>query len=800
MTNKRDLKALVRERMAKTGESYMQAKQAVLNAAKGARKETLLAVDATNATPEQIAALMAEAHRLDPSIEVKMVTTGVPDTACSCAWEDEEHDPYCLFHEPASVPSGLTSEEYRAIRDAREAFAESLPEEDRMFGNIDWNRTTKRWEVAGASDAGRCVVGDSYDYGECVLPNGHRSDEHGDDHQSPDGTWWNVGRSNEKTEPPKGKRVECIFCSEGFDTVRELKIHSARCQKHPAVIEARRLRLLGSLTVVELTEKLADIESKLRSAGVPEKLLQHGPDDSDAARVLAQYDAVALRGFGDLVPEQFAEWAEVARALARAEMRAEREQEAAYATAARVAAPPEEILYRSGGRVFSVTRTAAEAAMMEEAREIAGKVAALGLPNPLNGPRPTDLMFSDSDAYRELVEQAKAVMPDPRANGCICPDPEYGTEAGCKFHHPPIVTEPKVTEPEGVVAKGGLSEPGSVDVARKLLDKAVEARGAGGAKSILTARIDETIDVVKAAREASSAVGLRPSCPPIVNGVCVYCGRMPHACKCDADPPGTSYARCTNCDLTYKLFPTKSRTCERCHHSPVEILDHVKRCTVRSSITDDLCVLADGHGPHRPDRFHQFPSRADSPLSGFVMGRDGRCIKCQKFPNDCRCEALTMAEVTRAMDEAVRPKVEAVEAQFRFNGRTFPMDREPTFTELLPLAMSEAVPACSCGGATRIGPGAEVLHDDPDCAFHHPLTAEDSRFYVPVEVVLNGMPGKLPRWVTYERLMRELKIDPERSLSVTYRSKTKSGTLWRGKAAVFVEEGAIFNAMATGNA
>lgn len=38
------------------------------------------------------------------------------------------------------------------------------------------------------------------------------------------------------------------------------------------------------------------------------------------------------------------------------------------------------------------------------------------------------------------------------------------------------------------------------------------------------------------------------------------------------EPAVMTHARCTNCSKVYRLFLTKSRTCEHCGHSPVEVV------------------------------------------------------------------------------------------------------------------------------------------------------------------------------------------------------------------------------------
>lgn len=52
-----------------------------------------------------------------------------------------------------------------------------------------------RAEKTGESytEARRQTLGKSRCVPNCVLPEGHWSDQHGSDHQSPDGTWWNTG-------------------------------------------------------------------------------------------------------------------------------------------------------------------------------------------------------------------------------------------------------------------------------------------------------------------------------------------------------------------------------------------------------------------------------------------------------------------------------------------------------------------------------------------------------------------------------------------------------------------------------
>lgn len=110
MTKKKDLKVLVRERQAKTGESYMVAKRAVL----------------------------------------------------------------------ARGDEGLKPPERATLLD-----------ETKYFVGADG--LTRREDGTVVQKYDRVELGCDTLYGECVLPKGHRSDEHGDDHQKADGTWWNVG-------------------------------------------------------------------------------------------------------------------------------------------------------------------------------------------------------------------------------------------------------------------------------------------------------------------------------------------------------------------------------------------------------------------------------------------------------------------------------------------------------------------------------------------------------------------------------------------------------------------------------
>lgn len=59
--------------------------------------------------------------------------------------------------------------------------------------------------------------------------------------------------------------------------------------------------------------------------------------------------------------------------------------------------------------------------------------------------------------------------------------------------------------------------------------------------------------------------------PPLdKDGLCTQCGRMPHACACEAEP--LERATCTQCGRVYSLHPTKSRRCEHCGHTPVELV------------------------------------------------------------------------------------------------------------------------------------------------------------------------------------------------------------------------------------
>lgn len=203
--------------------------------------------------------------------------------------------------------------------------------------------------------------------------------------------------------------------------------------------------------------------------------------------------------------------------------------------------------------------------------------------------------------------------------------------------------------------------------------------------------------------------------PPVRNGVCVYCGRMPHwfqsskdSCDCPADPPDTKYARCTNCDLSYKIHASRSRRCERCLHTPVEIVDMVERCSNASSVSDSRCVFVEGH----------------------------------KEP--CRYETHKHPRLDRDV-----------------NGR---LRREPTADEL----GNEAT--CSCGGAARLGPGASIQADDPDCLFHHPLTSADAA-RDEVQIVVNGVQASAPTYLSYFQLLKLGGFDPTRTLSVTFKGK-----------------------------
>lgn len=55
----------------------------------------------------------------------------------------------------------------------------------------------------------RCLVGATER--ACVLPKGHRSDERGDDHRSPDGVWWNEGWVKETAERIDRMAVDALL-------------------------------------------------------------------------------------------------------------------------------------------------------------------------------------------------------------------------------------------------------------------------------------------------------------------------------------------------------------------------------------------------------------------------------------------------------------------------------------------------------------------------------------------------------------------------------------------------------------
>jgi hypothetical protein len=345
------------------------------------------------------------------------------------------------------------------------------------------------------------------------------------------------------------RRIECIFCHAKFDGLEGLKRHSARCDEHPAV-KALRAQTRADLEAELKPKPRVMMEKALAAWGItltPDgKLLR-----SDGTEIEKAWREDDLEDFQPVLSDAEGE---LARHLLNEVFRAEVEPR-----------KPEVVSPRLGIEIKPMERV-----LMESARKMAPKDEE----RPA-APAPTELPRAKaSEEELALMEAAMANQPP-----CTCgPDEEVSRR--CLFHHPPVVTEPLVIEAPPVIAKGGLSEPGHVDVAKNVVERLLRDHpfGKRGEQTVVHVDVGDLppTEAAKVVAGIKTEFEAQPKCPPMdKNGLCVMCGRMPHACDCKADPPGTTYARCpkTACAKVYRMYPTKSRVCEHCGQPGVEVID-----------------------------------------------------------------------------------------------------------------------------------------------------------------------------------------------------------------------------------
>lgn len=692
MTKQRDLKKQIRARMEQTGESYMTARMALMKSPDSLEAQL---INESESIPEVT---------VDPSRSTSCQFCGKPEQFGYRARESEGFDWSC-GEVACMVKTRKTNEETRSIDAMAKAFAQPLLQP--ILNAAAAQRETIDTLMAKnmrAADPGLCDT----PYDECVLPRGHRSDEHGDDHQRSDGVWWNIGQTIARDDVEYLKK-------DGWLSGGELELKYAKYR---------------ALSLEEVNARLAAFKMDA-DTGLPR---------DDEPRGDVNYGNSTFSDVTKAQAEKLAEWTELSRAKARLELAQEHERDAARLSAALGASRVVPGVGDAGGLVERAAGQKPNAtAMMKKAIEswgitiapdgkltaadgrvlkarwspessadtVADLRAFTGLDGELelaravldtifmslmeqDPPKPTTEVVSEkfnvkvNPFERELMSMASEMLPrmpkDPNAialhnaptpaqlrnldeetarrymevsggpvdltvkpeDGCTC-GPAIGSNPHCPFHHAPVIeTSPTAGDiPTVIPAKPDVS----IDVAKQLVEKAIADHSAGGVRGVVTVDLGnqtpEEATKTLTAMKAQYRVALGkppldhngrcalchvvpdkcqclPKAPPIVhNGMCVCCGRLPHVCDCAPDPVGTKYARCPTsekgCGQVYRLFPTKSRTCEHCGHNPIEVIlvSGTTRCSIPSSVTGQACLLAEGHPAFSPLRFHCYRAPED---------------------------------------------------------------------------------------------------------------------------------------------------------------------------------------------
>lgn len=769
------------------------------------------------------------------------------------------------------------------------------------------SKTGESYTTARAQVLSEATGGQPCDtpYGVCTLRKGHRSDEHGDDHQGLDGTWWNVGRTShaspleEVTKRLAAMEAELKASGVSEDELVELRGFADPVPKRFAEwAELARLKARLELAA-EAAPKCERCGTAMADGGsvgfyCPKKgCLPQKPKLNATALMKKAFEAWGITTGADgkltgpdgreLKKRWSAENTETLVEDLKAFHGVNGEVELARLMMDSVFVSlfgedpeppkPPEVLWKGGTQVV-YEPDAFELALMESAKAMGPKPTER---RPVEGPTPTQL--PDLRGLRNESQlpsgPGDGITPD---STCIC-GASLGANASCPFHHPPVVpvdigsvalptpgdvsiqsrdggdgttdfwltrggrdvyrlgykdragntvlaTDATCTCP----AKDGARQDcefhhpkhrgESVDVARKLLDQAI-ADHATGVRTVVTVDVgelspDEATRVVAGMKtrfnaELAGNPNARGKCPPFRDGVCVMCGRMPHACGCGADPLGTTYARCTNCDLVYRLYPTKSRTCEHCGHSPVEIIPvegDGALCAVVSSATGQRCTLPEGHAADSPTRFHRFEvARGVIRIGNRVLRGEERTAYMKKHG----IKPLTEEELDELKRQAdpVRGRTEhavMIDDANLFSSELEALPPVPV-KDLVPVL--EALKYINSGDAHADEAQAEAREVLEDFDKKHPkvLTAlmdprddEDFDPEEPVECIVNGKLVTLPRDTSYREVVQAAGYDGERVLSVTYRKGKHVGGILHVGEPILVEAKMIFNVADTSRA
>jgi hypothetical protein len=543
-----------------------------------------------------------------------------------------------------------------------------------------------------------CLCGTPY--GECVLPRGHRSDEHGDDHQKADGTWWNVGQVRPVEELVKVRGFAQPVPKELADAIEVLR---RRTREDTAVLDA-----------------LLDEESR---PAEPELLF--GNPKSGYVVFQTEFDKQVMKDALEMVPKLAKLSPPQPDAPTPAQMRFDHDTQKRYLDL--LGSPDGVDLRPDKSCTCGLAMGGNPTCPFHHPPVVPVDIGSVALPSTgdisiqsregTEGTTDFWLTRGGRDVYRLGYKDREGNTVLATDATCTCPARD-GAQQDCKFHHPIQ----------------------SVDVARRLLDQAV-ADYATGVRSVVTVdtddlspeeftrRLTETKTRFReelAERKFAATMGRAPKaeeykgpkCPPIHDGVCVYCGRMPHACECPADPVGTTYARCTNCERVYKLFPTKSRTCEHCGHSPVEIIP--------------------------------------------VTGNDERSERL-RGQTEHRVHLDVLAALEALPPLPVVDVVELLEALKYINSGDAHADE----------ARAEAHEALE---------DFDKKHPNVLTALMDPRDDEDFDPEEPIECSVNGKLCALPRDATYREVVQAAGFDGERVLTVTYRKGRAGGSLCVGES------------------
>lgn len=388
-------------------------------------------------------------------------------------------------------------------------------------------------------------------YGECVLPKGHLIEGHGDDHQTADGTWWNIGqemgltaREQSRVEAAmllsaeqEGRLIVCTFCKVTFDSVESLQEHVATCSEHPAVKQVA--QLLGNTP-----------------AGFPS-------------------------------PFPFVRWSK------EKEFFEGREEEFG----------------------FNVKRNAFERELLAEAKALLKKPVVLedgtvqaGLPEGPRGPLPTEMRHSPYPSFLELADEARALVEaEARGPRCTC-GPDIEKNYSCPFHRPPIIEVVPRGEPERAVTRVTPDDTDErIDVVRNVAEKF--------RKRAEETVVHVDVGNLSPNAAARVVAGVRFATCTACNHVYELFETKSRQCaQCMNTPVEVLPVHCDECGEGRNLSVTDEGTyvtCVACGHVWDVDLNkppnfRANWCSVRSSITNTPCTLVAGHPAYRPDRFHRF--------------------------------------------------------------------------------------------------------------------------------------------------------------------------------------------------